>query len=719
MAENSPLVTVHPDPGVSQTGPENRLDRAHYQVVARRYRPQLFDELVGQEHVARALRNAVTTGRVGHAYLFTGARGVGKTSAARILAKALNCEKGPTADPCNVCSICQDIAAGSDIDVLEVDGASNRGIEEVRALRQNATLRPSRARYRVYIIDEVHMLTREAFNALLKTLEEPPPHVKFILCTTEPNKVPPTILSRCQRFDFSGISPEAICRRLSQILEKEGIQAEPEAINLIARRAGGSMRDAQSLLEQVLAFGGGSVTVETVRQLLGLAADEAIHRIVTGIAEGQPGAVLRELEQALAQGMDLVVFMEQLAGYIRDLMVVAAGCGQELLLYTSKVDLPELRRLADRFGLETLLAALQLLDHTLNRMRFSFQPRLVAELGLIRLARLQHLVDLASFLWELQNRETSFASEPAARGTELGPRQASRIISGVASSPAPPVTRTAGVEQDESQVLAEPSAGGRQEASAEPGQEAITCPDPTGEIVAALKHALAEAKQPASGASQLSSQETHPAPRETFQAVDSPAPTSCRPPEESSFPEKQAGKAASSLLPRSRSDSKAPPVAGSSSSSRAVPDIDLPDPTRLWQEALNRVGGYLAAMASQFAAVAWKNPSCLEVTFPASAVASRVACEKQVQRFERVLAQLVGRKIQVRTAVAENSEANTEPQMGTCVAQTSPRAAGASNWRSHPLVQKAAELFDAVPLNPEFPARNRSEGCGEQGEIGL
>src|SRR4029078_11804413 len=205
--------------------------------VARRYRPQTFDELIGQDHVARALTGAIAANRVGHAYLFTGARGVGKTSAARILAKALDCVQGPTATPCNECDICQSISAGSDVDVLEIDGASNRGIDEIRQLRQKVSVRPSRARFKIYIIDEVHMLTKEAFNALLKTLEEPPEHVKFIFCTTEASKIPITILSRCQRCDFAGIRAPSIAERLEQIARAEGIQIERQAIELLARRA--------------------------------------------------------------------------------------------------------------------------------------------------------------------------------------------------------------------------------------------------------------------------------------------------------------------------------------------------------------------------------------------------------------------------------------------------------------------------------------------------
>src|SRR6187200_2783105 len=224
-----------------------------YTVVARRYRPQDFSQLIGQGQVSQALANAITTNRVGHAYLFTGARGVGKTSTARILAKALNCVNGPTTSPCGVCDICQGIASGGDVDVIEIDGASNRGIDEIRQLRSNVNVRPSRARFKIYIIDEVHMLTNQAFNALLKTLEEPPEHVKFIFCTTEADKIPATIISRCQRFDFAGIRAGQIQSRLIQIAAAEGVQIEPEAAQIIASRAAGSMRDSQSLLEQLLA----------------------------------------------------------------------------------------------------------------------------------------------------------------------------------------------------------------------------------------------------------------------------------------------------------------------------------------------------------------------------------------------------------------------------------------------------------------------------------
>ncbi|MCA9160902.1 MAG: DNA polymerase III subunit gamma/tau, partial [Planctomycetales bacterium] len=242
-------------------------DSSGYTVVARRYRPRSFSELVGQDHIAHALDAAIATGRVGHAYLFTGARGVGKTSSARIFAKALNASDGVEQEL--AADMARSIDSGDDMDVIEIDGASNRGIEEIRTLRANVNVRPSRARYKIYIIDEVHMLTNQAFNALLKTLEEPPPHVKFIFCTTDPDKLPITVLSRCQRFDFVPIKLDAIQARLSEICKAEGFEADEDALALLARRAAGSMRDSQSLLEQVMSFSQDRISVEQVQQLLG------------------------------------------------------------------------------------------------------------------------------------------------------------------------------------------------------------------------------------------------------------------------------------------------------------------------------------------------------------------------------------------------------------------------------------------------------------------
>ena len=373
-----------------------------YVVVARRYRPQVFGELIGQEHVAQALSNAIATQRVGHAYLFTGARGTGKTSTARILAKALNCVRGPTADPCNACDICRSIGSGDDVDVLEIDGASNRGIDEIRQLRQNVNVRPSRARFKIYIIDEVHMLTREAFNALLKTLEEPPEHVKFIFCTTEATKIPITILSRCQRFDFAGISTRSIFDRLRQIVAAEGVEAEDEALEVLARRAAGSMRDSQSLLEQLLAFAPERITVADVHGMLGTAGDQRLAAIVKDLVDRNAAAALGELDAAAQEGVDVAQLIEQLFGYFRDCMVAAVGCKAESFLYASTSSSGEVIEAGKRLGLQTILAVMQILEQTLSRLRYSTQARILAELALVRISSLEDLEELSSLIVQLQ-----------------------------------------------------------------------------------------------------------------------------------------------------------------------------------------------------------------------------------------------------------------------------------------------------------------------------
>jgi DNA polymerase-3 subunit gamma/tau len=412
-----------------------------YMVVARRYRPQRFEDLVGQEHVAKALINAITTNRVGHAYLFTGARGVGKTSTARIFAKALNCQEGISPTPCNRCEICQAISTGDDVDVLEIDGASNRGIEEIRTLRQNVGVRPSRARFKIYIIDEVHMLTKEAFNALLKTLEEPPEHVKFIFCTTEPNKIPITILSRCQRFDFAGIGTEAILRRLEQIVRSEKVSVDPEALEVIARRAAGSMRDAESLLEQLLAFAPGKIRLEDVHELMGTAGDERMVALVERLIQRDPAGALAELDAAVQQGADVALVLEQMLGYFRDCMAAALGCPAKMFLYTPSRLADQVAETGRRLGLQRLLAIVQLLDHALGRMRFTTQGRILAELALVRICQLEDLEKISELIATLRAEGSPIQTPqaltgrliPTEKGAEKGPDRPIRPVASEAA----------------------------------------------------------------------------------------------------------------------------------------------------------------------------------------------------------------------------------------------------------------------------------------------
>ena len=402
------------DPGLASASVANppRSDGAKpsYQVIARRYRPQRFDELIGQSQIAHALAGAIESGRIGHAYLFTGARGVGKTSTARILARSLNCVEGPTISPCGVCDACQAISRGDDVDVLEVDGASNRGIDEIRQLRETIGSRPVRGRFKIYIIDEVHMLTREAFNALLKTLEEPPRHVKFFFCTTDPEKIPITVLSRCQRFDFPPVDPENIVARLSDICRSEGVEAEPAALALLARRAAGSVRDSQSLLEQLLSYSSGLVREDDVYQLLGTARSARVLTIAGYLADRDAGSALAELDGALEEAADVGQIAEQMVSLFRDLMVTAAGGAADLLAVPT-AEREQVVALADRFGLRTALAALQILDQALTRMRETMHPRTVVETAVVRICLLEDLSRLAELLG-------GKASGGAARGNE-------------------------------------------------------------------------------------------------------------------------------------------------------------------------------------------------------------------------------------------------------------------------------------------------------------
>jgi DNA polymerase-3 subunit gamma/tau len=378
-----------------------------YTVLARRYRPQQFRDLVGQEAVAQALANAIESGRVAHAYLFTGARGVGKTSAARILAKALNCVKGPTAIPCGECELCRAIASGEDVDVLEIDGASNRGIDEVREIRQNVQFRPARAHYKIYIIDEVHMLTTQAFNALLKTLEEPPAHVKFIFATTDAQKIPITILSRCQRFDFAGIGTLRIVERLRDIVGGEMMQADDDALQLVARRAGGSMRDAQSLLDQLLAFSGERLTTATVHQLLGTANEERVASIATAILAKDAKLAVAIVGELVEQGQQLGELFDQLIEYWRDLMVVCCAGAEDQELSVTGTNRDALGQQAKGLSLDTILAGLDVLVNAKSRLRTTSHTRVILEIALVRLVQMENLVPLSQLVQWVANNGTA------------------------------------------------------------------------------------------------------------------------------------------------------------------------------------------------------------------------------------------------------------------------------------------------------------------------
>lgn len=355
-----------------------------YVALYRRWRPERFADLVGQEHISRTLSRAVTSGQTSHAYLFTGPRGTGKTSTAKILARALNCAEGPTLTPCGVCDSCRSISDGSSMDVFEIDAASNRGIDEIRDLRESVKFAPTEGHYKIYIIDEVHMLTTEAFNALLKTLEEPPERVIFILATTEPHKVPATIQSRCQRYDFHRITVTEIRDRLIYVCKESDIAAEEDALGIIAAQADGGMRDALSILDQCMALAEGTLTAERVQEALGLVGRAWIRRMAGEIAARDAAALIAQLSELLQSGRELKQVLAELAQYFRRLMIAGVG-GAVSAAELCAGDAEELRLDAAQFTQEEIMAILRRLNETMQELRTSPQPRIAVETLLIGL----------------------------------------------------------------------------------------------------------------------------------------------------------------------------------------------------------------------------------------------------------------------------------------------------------------------------------------------
>ena len=420
-----------------------------YQVSARKYRPGTFDDVIGQPHVVQTLMNAVSTKRIAHAYLFSGTRGVGKTTVARILAKALNCEQGPTGHPCNTCANCQEITQGNSVDVIEIDGASNTSVDDVREIRENVKFTPFRGQYRVYIIDEVHMLSNSAFNALLKTLEEPPAHVAFIFATTEIHKIPATILSRCQHYNFRRIARAEIIERLRHVANQDHLTIEERSFMALARASEGSMRDALSLLDQAIAFGGKTISHADLEVLLGAVPQELVQGVIKAIMAQDSPAALTILANLLDQGHDLRAFCAEVVEHIRNLLVasvVPAVAELRGLIEASEEDIKQLASDAKALTPELLQELLTIFTQAEDSLRLSAHPRFVMETAAVRATRLLHRpegsasrpVQTASAPSNQKPPVRPEASKSGPTTPSTPPRQAAPAVSKPVSSPTSP-----------------------------------------------------------------------------------------------------------------------------------------------------------------------------------------------------------------------------------------------------------------------------------------
>jgi DNA polymerase-3 subunit gamma/tau len=658
-----------------------------YLVLARKYRPQSFEELVGQAHVARTLANAIGSGRVAHAFLFTGVRGVGKTTSARLLAKCLNCigpdgkATGPTAIPCQVCAPCKEIAAGNDIDVQEIDGASYNGVDEVRRLQEGLAFRPARDRFKIYIVDEVHMLSNAAWNAFLKTLEEPPPHVKFIFATTEVHKVPVTILSRCQRYDFKLIGTQVIAERLKEVLKEEKIVSDELSIATLAREAAGSMRDAMSLLDQVIAFSGDKLSGDDVARVLGVAHRNILHQLAAALVRGDASDALRVVDGLAQQGFDLGHVAKDILAHLRNL-VVAKVCGEDArsLLDLADEEVRDVTELAARTDADDLLRLFQGFSRGFDEIVRSGQPRAGLEMTLVRLARrpaLLPLDELLARLGELEKRLAGGTPTPPRTGGPEGGARSSPPATRVASQAPPRTSSAQPVEMTRGSLAL----------AREPlpdAEESITpTPPPTSATVATSHSAGPEIPTPA--------------PRSIPTAALDSTPTSSQ------------GASNQGATPPRRAPTSTPPVTARNDES-PPPASSFPSSNlALWRAILDRVAAVRPPLASilEHAVPIELGPGQVTLGFPPNSFLGAQAAEAEaLDLLTREVRAHFGAPTKVALDLSMRSSANATTL--AVVSQETRRDALAkarAAVEAHPLVVDAVKLFGAelreVRLPPE------------------
>ena len=689
-----------------------------YEVTARKWRPQEFDGVIGQEHVTTTLRNAIQAGQIAHAYLFAGPRGVGKTTTARILAKALNCVDGPTVTPCNACTFCREISEGRSVDVLEIDGASNNRVEQVRThLLESVKYTPSQGKHKIYIIDEVHMLTKEAFNALLKTLEEPPPHVYFIFATTDPRKVIPTVLSRCQRFDFRRISGPTIVDHLAMISEQSGYDVQREALTLITRRVDGSMRDAESLLDQVVAFGGTGLTAGEAAEVLGIVDQDVYFELLDIVADQDVPRGLDLVDRIFRQGHDLEEIILGVLEHLRNLLVVKAAPEADALLGAAALEFDRYRAQAERFETEDLLRLSQLATQIEEAVKQSALPRVQLETGIVRMIRMAKSVQLADVMTRLSEMARRVGSgegdgdaSDTAASEEAKPPAAARESTHTAAQPDSSA-------QPESRAASEPS-----RAVAGPGPSTAHSESRAAELGpsagAASSAPPAAAPAMSSSGDQGPSRDASPAPQDPVVPA-SPAPVDKAP--EPQDPVIPTGPATATESATTTDPAKATELATATepaTARAAAPKLDVRAVRNRWPSIVKEITAQRSALGSFMAEAEVSActpadeaqpgaPARITLRFGASRVFHKQQAEKRENAalIQRICADALGIPVRIACEIGDSTEPDerTIPEENPAGDEQgippSPTSAGKetgvrSGAAKDPAVMKIVDAFD-------------------------